>query len=230
MTKLFSRELFAERLKSLMEDNNDTIYTLAEHLGLSPSAISKYTNGNMSPKMTAIESMARKYDVNPIWLMGAELAEKRVNFASSMEHASKIKDINLHGIEAWSDNDFLDEYQRVVVKEHFAELTIRYKALVNRVADSAMSFDDRVKTGEISGSAEEFAKGWLSELDRELNDIKTWIDALPRQLGVAAAKKIGSNPAYPNTLAAHKVGDMEVSDDEMRMIMRLIEENRRHKG
>lgn len=95
MTKLFSRDLFAVRLKSLMEDNNDTIYTLAEYLGLSPSAISKYTNAAMSPKMTAIDALSRKYGVNPIWLMGAENAEKIVLTEPETEEPYHYKSLNI---------------------------------------------------------------------------------------------------------------------------------------
>ena len=53
------------------QESGDTIYTLAEYLDLSPSTISKYSNNLMAPKSVTIDAIANKYNVNPIWLMGA---------------------------------------------------------------------------------------------------------------------------------------------------------------
>ena len=71
--KAYDQEKFSERLMQLMSDNNDTIYSLAEFLHLSPSAISRYTSGNMTPKILTIEAIATKYGVNPTWLMGTNI-------------------------------------------------------------------------------------------------------------------------------------------------------------
>lgn len=65
-----NKELFSKRLKELMEDNNENTYTIAEVLSLSAPTVSRYINGLMSPKLTAIEVLALKYNVNPAWLMG----------------------------------------------------------------------------------------------------------------------------------------------------------------
>lgn len=65
-----NKELFSQRLKELMEDNNENTYTIAEVLHLSAPTVSRYINGLMSPKLTAIEALAMKYNINPTWLMG----------------------------------------------------------------------------------------------------------------------------------------------------------------
>ena len=72
MGKFFNKEVFAERLVSLMEENSDNTYTLGEYLHLSPPTISRYCSADMSPKLTTIEIITRKYGVNPAWLMGTE--------------------------------------------------------------------------------------------------------------------------------------------------------------
>jgi repressor LexA len=71
--RIFDKGIFAERLSSIMKDNNDTIYSLAEYLHLSPSAISKYNNAEIVPKQITIEKIAEKYGINPVWLMGANV-------------------------------------------------------------------------------------------------------------------------------------------------------------
>lgn len=74
--KAFDQQKFSERLLQLMSDNNETIYSLAEYLHLSPSAISRYTNATMKPKHLTIEAISSKYGINPIWLMGSDDVDK----------------------------------------------------------------------------------------------------------------------------------------------------------
>jgi repressor LexA len=56
-----------------MDENDETIYTLGAHLGLSPSTMSRYLTGGMSPKLTAIESLSLKFGVDPVWLGGGDV-------------------------------------------------------------------------------------------------------------------------------------------------------------
>lgn len=63
--------LFPLRLKQLMEENNETIYTVSSVVNLSPSTISRYINGLMVPKLPTVHVLAQYFNVNPSWLMGA---------------------------------------------------------------------------------------------------------------------------------------------------------------
>lgn len=76
MIDKINKPLFGKRLSECMKDNNDTVYTLADYLHLSPSAISKYTSGTMKPKQLTIEAIADKYRINPEWLSGAVGADQ----------------------------------------------------------------------------------------------------------------------------------------------------------
>lgn len=76
MGRFFDKDLFGKRLLTLMEDNNDTTYSLGEYLELSPATISRYTNGQMAPKIPTVQAIADKYGVNPTWLLGTEGASK----------------------------------------------------------------------------------------------------------------------------------------------------------
>lgn len=73
--KFLNKEVFAARLRQLMDDNNETIYSMAEFLKLSPSAISKYTNAQIGPQHTTLDAISNKFGVNPLWLAGAPDAE-----------------------------------------------------------------------------------------------------------------------------------------------------------
>lgn len=76
MGRYFDKDKFGKRLLELMADNNDTTYSLGEYLHLSNATISRYTTGNISPKIPTVQAIAEKYGVNPAWLMGTEGAEK----------------------------------------------------------------------------------------------------------------------------------------------------------
>jgi len=65
------KKFFSSRLKQLMTENNETIYTIASVVKLSPPTISRYTKGLMSPKIPTIQILAQHFNVDPAWLMGA---------------------------------------------------------------------------------------------------------------------------------------------------------------
>ena len=71
---------FSKRLKQLMEENNETVYSLSAVVNLSPSTISRYTKGKMSPKIPTIQILAEYFCVNPSWLMGTS-EERNTSFA-----------------------------------------------------------------------------------------------------------------------------------------------------
>lgn len=68
-----NKEVFGKRLKQLLSEKNETTYTIAEVLHLSPATISRYSTGDMAPKITTIEILAKYFNVNPAWLMGYDV-------------------------------------------------------------------------------------------------------------------------------------------------------------
>ena len=83
------KTIFSLRLKQLMEENNETIYTIATVVNLSPSTISRYQKGIMSPKIPTVRILAQHFNVSPAWLIGA--SDERTPFFADNED-----DIDLH--------------------------------------------------------------------------------------------------------------------------------------
>lgn len=90
---ILNKEVFAERLKEIMRDNNQTLTSLSERVKLSPATISRYTSGKMAPKITTIEVIAREFNVNPAWLMGYDV-DKRFDEDKIKERVSNYYDLN----------------------------------------------------------------------------------------------------------------------------------------
>lgn len=70
MKKTIDKKVFGERLKSLMKKYNETTYSLGKVFNLSPPTISRYTRGEMEPKMTTVKAMANYFNVSADWLIG----------------------------------------------------------------------------------------------------------------------------------------------------------------
>lgn len=121
--RYFNKELFGKRLLELMTDNSDTTYSLGDYLHLSNATISRYTTGDIAPKLPTIEKIANKYGVNPVWLAGTEGANK---YAEKSQPAKKVPIIgtiaagipilaqeNIEGYEYVSENLHVDFCLRV---------------------------------------------------------------------------------------------------------------------
>lgn len=65
-----NKTVFGTRLKQLMKSYGETTYSIGRHFKLSPPSISRYTRGEMAPKMTTLYALADYFGVNPEWLMG----------------------------------------------------------------------------------------------------------------------------------------------------------------
>lgn len=71
-----NKVIFSERLKSLMDRNDETTYSIAEIVHLSAPTISRYLNAEMAPKITTVEVLAKHFGVNPAWLLGYDVPER----------------------------------------------------------------------------------------------------------------------------------------------------------
>ena len=71
--KKIDKIAFSERLKKLLNEKNETIYTIAELTHLSVATISRYINGLMAPKITTIQVISNHFGVSPAWLLGYDV-------------------------------------------------------------------------------------------------------------------------------------------------------------
>lgn len=129
--KNIDKKIFSERLREVMKDNNETMYTLAEKLSLSPATISRYSTGKMAPKITTIDVIAREFNINPAWLLGHDvektldkeekpyysLTEKdKLDVAKELEKMLEGLNDSTSGFAAF-DGEPLDEATKMVLKD-----------------------------------------------------------------------------------------------------------------
>lgn len=102
------KKKFAERLKILMSESNETVYSLADLTNLTAPTISRYANAEMAPKIPTIEKISRLFKVNPSWLMGLDVPRelpKSLSIGSSFSdkevtHIQKYRRLDQHGQKA----------------------------------------------------------------------------------------------------------------------------------
>lgn len=88
--KTVCKENFGKRLSQLMEEHNETTYSMAERFSLSSPTISRYMTGQMAAKVTTIQLMAEYFHVNPIWLMGFDVPKyEKIESASEQNNQSE---------------------------------------------------------------------------------------------------------------------------------------------
>jgi transcriptional regulator with XRE-family HTH domain len=91
---VLNKELFAARLKGLMDESGETVYSIADIVHLTAPTISRYLNAGMAAKITTVEALARHFKVNPVWLMGGDVSkdlEDRPEPDTVAAHLGKIK-------------------------------------------------------------------------------------------------------------------------------------------
>lgn len=153
MSKYFNKDVFGERLAESMKDNNDTTYSLAEFLHLSPSAISRYTIGENAPKIPTVESIAKRYGVDPGWLMGTEGVGKYSEFKDEYKKVPIVRTI-VAGVPILAQENIEGfEYVPASVDVQFC-IRVKGDSMIGaRISDGDLVFireQKKVESGEIA--------------------------------------------------------------------------------
>ena len=77
--QIVSIEIFSARFAEVLDASNETVYSVAEQVSLSPGTISRYANGKMAPKIPTLYALAAIFRVSPMWLMGYDVDKFEAN-------------------------------------------------------------------------------------------------------------------------------------------------------
>lgn len=117
-----------DRIKEALEARSMTASELAKQSGINKGAISKYVNGFVVPKQSAIGSMARALSVSPAWLMGYDVP---------MEPQDTLPGGGFHGgseLEKIKSKIFSGDIQKLT-EPNQARLMAYYQALLDSQED-----------------------------------------------------------------------------------------------
>lgn len=131
--KTVCKEIFGKRLSQLMEEHNETTYSMAERFSLSSPTISRYMTGQMAAKVTTIQLMADYFHVNPIWLMGFDVPkyEKIESTSEQNSHSEPIIMSYYNQLNALGQETATEHVRLLTLDKKYTEKSARkYPSLV----------------------------------------------------------------------------------------------------
>lgn len=131
--KTVCKEIFGKRLSQLMEEHNETTYSMAERFSLSSPTISRYMTGQMAAKVTTIQLMADYFHVNPIWLMGFDVPkyEKIESTSEQNSHSEPIIMSYYNQLNALGQETATEHVRLLTLDKKYTEKSVReYPSLV----------------------------------------------------------------------------------------------------
>lgn len=131
--KTVCKDIFGKRLSQLMEEHNETTYSMAERFSLSSPTISRYMTGQMAAKVTTIQLMADYFHVNPIWLMGFDVPkyEKIESTSEQNSHSEPIIMSYYNQLNALGQETATEHVRLLTLDKKYTEKSVReYPSLV----------------------------------------------------------------------------------------------------
>lgn len=168
----------AETIKKERKKKNLTQKQLAEKMGKSERMIQKYESGDVTPSIDILKQIAESLGVTFNDLIGLN---------DEYTRATSLSDTYYDAIMKWSEDKSFTSIETVCIREHFFDLLLRYKQLINSLSNLKYmwpqvqnSYSQIYKNREDSLSDDKIKELFLKqELERELADLENWINAFP---------------------------------------------------
>lgn len=94
---------FKDRFAELIEGM--TVVEAGKVLGISKATVSAYTTGKRSPKVPVLNSIAHYFNVDPLWLLGADVPKYKKSPVENDEGLSEDRAYLLSRIDSMTDNE-----------------------------------------------------------------------------------------------------------------------------
>lgn len=166
---------------------------LGDLCGMADSAIRRYESGRGNPTEKTLQRIADALNVP---------AEALLSKESETQRYADLDDMYYRGVIRWSEDGLFSADESATLKMHFAELLLRYKKLIEAVAYSKANDAQCI---ELSDMLDQDTEGRLSpqemlkfrlmqDLEKEMSDLKSWVDAIPMYFSSAVFKNTKSAP------------------------------------
>lgn len=195
---------FGNYLKYLREDYGYTLNELASTIGYSGAYLSQIEKGRKpAPSFEMLEVLSKTLKTPYSGLLkkagyvglaeGQYYKELFSNIRMSennalvtdegLEHAKNLMNINFDGVVEWTKDKRFSEEQRIILIEHFSEMLIRYKRVIEQIASATEKWTyanvDLKKISNEEVSMEDIKRIFLKvELEKSIYDLTDWANAL----------------------------------------------------
>ena len=164
-----------ERIREKRRDRGMSMAELGEILGISAAAVSRYELGQRHIKLEMLKKIAVALNV-PI----QELFDDDISF--EREHADYLIETYERGVKIWISDRAFSEREKTRLAQHYSDLLLRYKRIINSLADAKYSlhlYDDVPDE-----NARRKLKGALfrENANKFIDDLRSWIDCMPEYI------------------------------------------------
>lgn len=173
-----SKLTLGNNIKKYRKEKNITQKDLGLAINRKEITIRKYESGDISPNIETLSRIALALGITINELIG---------LSDEYSRATSLSNTYFNAIMKWSEDGIFSNIQTVCIREHFWDLLLRYKGLINSLSNSMYtwrkekeSFTNIYKNREEPLSDAEIKELFLKqELEREIIDLVNWVKAFP---------------------------------------------------
>lgn len=180
-----------DRINELLQERGIKQVTLAEGIGVSTGNISDWKSGRASPSIDALCKIAEYFNVSMDYLTGR----------TDVKSTADLIDLYNIGVMRWINDRAFTPEERERLRGHFYELLLRYKIVINKLANSMYS-DNRKLLVASEASCEELSYSTSDTVRQYLRDLIRWIAAFPYEFNKQAKLENGEAADLLKVLAA----------------------------
>lgn len=198
-----------QRIKEARKNAKMTQAELAGKLGVPYQSVSQWERDTRNPKYETLKKIADAIGVEWFTLVPPEESSRIVlehtNAVISQEenrgksyvktwppepsfpnaqdkHMAGLMDSYYHGVVRWLEDKLFSEDESITIKMHFSELLLKYKQLIERTLYAKRAVAELVEAGMQRTIIQQHL---TDELEKELKDLKGWIDTIPHYFSFA---------------------------------------------
>lgn len=205
----------AENIRGFRNIKGLSMDQVREMTGLSKSTISDSENPNGNPTEKTLEKLAEVYGVNVTdFYKDESLIDKDYRFSTNLSFSQ------FNSLITWSEDRLFKKHETAAMRSHMAELFLRYKLVIERLAYTQRQWDD------VKDSFSKFYKGksdplpdreikelfLKQELEKEIDSLASWVKNLPFWISSEESKYFSNeikpdkqDNSYLNLNAAHEI-------------------------
>lgn len=153
-----------ERILELLRERGITQKQLAEAAKVSTGNVSDWKSGKAKPSIEVLARIAEYFDVSIDYLVGR----------TDIPNTSEMIDLYKTGVIRWINDRAFKEDETAILKDNFYELLLRYKEVVNKLANSMYSEGRRMLIAS-DASCEELSLATCDAVRPQLRDLICWV-------------------------------------------------------
>lgn len=192
MTDTEQKKIFAQNLNRYLSISNKSQKEVADAIGVSPQTFNTWCQAIALPRMGKVQKLADYFKIEK-----SDLIDEKKH-STEYDHYTNLASIYFSAIMHWSAEKGMSEEQTTAIRDHFAELLLRYKTLLEHYFQTNLNWKrerdayiEFYSHGANKKSAVEIEELYLKEaLKEQLKNLGTWTNTFPLKISMCKSESI----------------------------------------